>query len=102
AQVDQLGDPVVIDGGAPAVAGQKRGRHARHAGQEDLVEGLFEDVEAGDADDGIDMTADDDLQDNGGPLRDEDLVPQLLRLDFKVGDRAGAALLVIEAELVVV
>jgi hypothetical protein len=101
-QVDQLGDPVVVDGGAAAVARQQRRRHAGDAGQQHLVEGLFEHVQAGDADDGVDVAADDDLEDDWRPLGDEHLVAELLGLDLEVGDGAGAALLAVEAELVVV
>src|SRR5207249_1848479 len=101
-EVDQFGDPVVVDGGAAAVAGQQRGGDAGDAGEEDLVDGLFEDVEAGDPDDGVDVSADDDLQDDGGALGDEDLVAEVLGAGLEVGDGAGAALAAVEAELVVV
>src|SRR5690242_3097844 len=60
-EVDHLGDPVVIDRGAPAVARQQRGGHAGDAGQEDLVDGLFQHVQAGHADDGVHVAADNDL-----------------------------------------
>ena len=56
-QGDQLADPVVIDRRAPAVARQQRRRHAGDAGQQDLVDGLFQDVQASDADDGIDVAS---------------------------------------------
>src|SRR5262249_8206314 len=64
--------------------------------------GLFQHVEAGNPDDRIDVAADDDLQDDGRPFRDEYLVTQLLGLDLEVGDGAGAALLAVQAELIVV
>src|SRR5215831_8200233 len=48
------------------------------------------------------MAADDDLEDDGGALGDEHLVTELLGLRLEVGDGAGAALLAVQAELVVV
>ena len=101
-EVDQLRHPVVIDGRAAAVARQQRGGDAGDAGQQDLVERLFQHVEAGDADDGVHVAADDDLEDDGRALGDEHLVAEVLGLDLEVGHGAGAALLAVEAELVVV
>ena len=101
-QVDQLEHPVVIDRRAAAIARQQRRGHARDAGQQHLVERLFQHVQAGDADDGIDVAADDDLEDDRRAFGDQHLVAEVLGLDLEVGDGAGAALPAIEAELVVV
>src|SRR5262245_19873663 len=79
-QVDHLEHPVVIDRGALAVARQKRRRHTRDAGQQDLVERLFEYIEARHSDDRVHVPGDDDLQDDRGPLAHEHLVPELLGL----------------------
>ena len=95
-------DPVVIDRRAAAIARQQRRGHARDAGQQDLVDRLFQHVQAGDADDRIDMAADDDLEDDRRAFGDEHLVAQVLGLGLEVGDGAGPALAAIEAELVVV
>ena len=97
-----LEHPVVIDRRAPAVARQQRRGHARDAGQQDLVDRLLQHVQAGDADDRIDVAADDDLQDDRRAFGDQHLVAQLLGLALEVGDGAGAALPAVEAELVVV
>ena len=101
-EVDEFQHPIVIDRGAATVARQQRRRDARDAGQQNLVERLFQHVQTRDADDRIDVAADDDLQHNRRAFRHQHLVAEFLGAPFEVGDGTGAALLAIEAKLVVV
>ena len=102
AQGDQLGDPIVIDRRAPAIARQQRRRHARNAGQQHFVQRLFQHVQASDADNRIDVAADDDFQNDRRPLGNQHLVSEFLGRHLEVGHRTGAALLAIETEFVVI
>ncbi len=101
-QLDQLGHPIIIHRGAAAIARQQRSGHARNAGEEDFIERLFQHIQASNADDGINMAADDDFQDDRCPLGDKNLVAQLLRLHLEIGHRASPALFTIQAKLIVV
>src|SRR5689334_15870271 len=48
------------------------------------------------------MTRNDDLQDDRGTFRDENLIAELLSADFVIGDGTGAAFLAVETEFIVV
>jgi hypothetical protein len=85
-----------------AVATEQRHRHAGNAREQDLVDRLFEHVQARDADDRIDVARHDDLQHDRRAFAHQHLVAELFGLRAEVADVACPALLAVEAELVVV
>ncbi len=101
-EVDQLRHPVVIDRRAAAVARQERHRHTRNAGEQHLVERLLQHIQAGHADDRVNVPADDDLEHDRRAFRNEHLAAQVLRLRLEVGHRAGPAFSAIQPKLVIV
>ena len=63
-KLDHVAHPVFVDRRRLALARQQRYGDARDAGQQYLVDGFFQHVQAGDAQDGIDVPAEDDLHDD--------------------------------------
>src|SRR5262245_25490292 len=68
----------------------------------DFLKSFVEDVEAGDSQNAIDITADDHLEHDRRAFSDHDLVTELLRLDLEIADGACAAILAMQAKLIVV
>ncbi len=97
-QRDHLGDPILVDDGVAAVARQQRDRHARNAGDQDLVDCLLEHVQAGDADDRVHVPADNDLEHDRRVFGHEHLVALVLGVCAEVGDSASVALAAVEAD----
>src|SRR5216683_7609598 len=85
-QVDKFRYPVLIDRRTTAIARKQRSGNARDAGQQKLIERLLQHVQTGDANDGIDVAADDDLEDYRRPLGDEYLVAEVFGHGLEVGD----------------
>ena len=77
-RLDHARHPIVVGRRAAATVGQQRHRHAGNAGQENLVQRLFQDVEARHAEDGIDLAIENDLHDRRRALGDEDAVAEPL------------------------
>ena len=99
--LDHSPDPVFVDAGVAAVTGQQRDRHAGDARQQNLVDRLLQHVQARHAHDRVDITADDDLEDDRRTLGDEHAVTHLLGEATKISNAARSARFAIEAELVV-
>src|SRR5579875_2076253 len=101
-QIDQFTDPIVINGGAFAVARQQRRCHAGNAGQENLIERLFQHVQASDTDNRINMAADDDFEDDRRPLGNQHFVAEVLGPGLEIGDGARPALAAIQTQFVII
>ncbi len=99
--VQALPDPGFIERGVLAVARMQRHGVRRHAGDQHLVDRLFQHVQAGDSQNAIDVAADDDLQHDRRTFGDEHLVAELFGPHLVVGDRTGAAFFAIQPEFVV-
>ena len=74
----------------------------RHTSDQDFVDRFFQHVQAGHAEDAIDVTADDDFQNDRRTFCHQHLVAEFLRFDLVVSDRAGSAGFAVQPEIVVV
>ena len=77
-RVDHLPHPVLVGRRVAAAVAQQRHGHARDAGQEDLVEGLLQRVQAGHAQDRVDVPVEDDPHHGRRALGDHHPVALLL------------------------
>ena len=99
---NHLVDPGLVHLGIAAIAAQQWYRHAGNAGQQYLVDGFLQHVQACDSHHGIDVTADDDLHDHGRTFRNQHAIAHLFGQSAEVGDAAGSTFFAVHAELVIV
>ena len=94
--------PGFIQRGVLAVPGMEWDGVGWNAGQQHFVDGLFQHVQTGNPHDTIDVALDDNLEHDRRPFRHQNLVPQLFRLDFVIGNVTGATGFAIQTEFVVI
>ena len=99
-EMDHVPDLIRVDVRVDAVVLQERDRDARDRDRLHMRETLLEHVEAADPDDGLDLPGLDHAAHDGGALGHQHGVAQALRLGREVLDRAQAALLAEQTELV--
>ncbi len=90
--VDHLPDGVGLGRRVAATVAQQRNGHAGNAGQKDLVERLLEHIEAGDAQHGINMPAENDLHDGRRALGDQYPISLASRVGPQFGQTARPAI----------
>src|SRR5262245_25874159 len=79
----------------------QRDRIGRNSALNDFLKGFFQHVETGDAEYAVDITADNDFEDDRRSFGDHYLVTEFFRLNFKIADRAGAAIFTVQTKLIV-
>ena len=85
-----------------AIARVQRHRVRWNTGKQDLVDGLFKYVQAGDTEDAVDVSRNDDLKDNRRAFCDKHFVTELFRSNFIVRNRTRTAFLAIKAKLIII
>ena len=95
-------DPVLIDARVPAIAGQQWHRHTRNPGQQDFVDRLFQNIQTSHSANRIDVSADQNLQDDRATFGNENFVAKVLRSLAEIGNITSTASFAREAKLVIV
>ncbi len=95
-------NPLFIDAGVAAVTRKQWHSHARNARKQNLVDGFLKHIQTGNTHNRIDITADDNLQNNRRSFRNEDLVSHLFGYRSEIGDTARSTFLAVHSKFVIV
>ena len=100
--LNHLVDPVLVHGSIATVAREQRDRHAGNARQKYLIDSLFQYIQTGDSDDGVDVPAHNNFQHDGRAFSNQYFVTHCFGLTAKISDTTGAAFLAIQSKIVIV
>ena len=96
--VQYVPNPGFVQSGVHAITGMQWHRIRWHTSDQDFVDRFFQDVQTRHAQDAINVSRHNDLQNNGRSFSNQNLVAQLLSANFVIRNRTCAAAFAVESE----